>query len=109
MRVAEIKKAGHMPAFLILPVGWSGGGNCNYRAGIDTYAAIDAGIRIDSPLFSHFTDGICRAGIITCAAVDALIGNNVRQDITSFSNSFQIICSYFVFFQAIICAKKNPA
>jgi len=38
MRVAEIKKAGHMPAFLILPVGWSGGGNCNYRAGIDTYA-----------------------------------------------------------------------
>jgi len=50
-----------------------------YRAGIHACAAVDAGIRIDSPFLTHFTDGVNRAGIVACAAIDALVGNFVSQ------------------------------
>jgi len=52
-----------------------------YRACVYTCAAVDAGICVDSPLVALLADSIYRAGIITCTAVDALVGNFVSQKI----------------------------
>jgi hypothetical protein len=81
----KMKKAGHNAGLFIsyyVAIGdRSGSGNSVYRAGIHTCAAVNAGIGIDSPFLSHFTDGVHRARIITCAAIDAFIGNLVSQSI----------------------------
>jgi hypothetical protein len=53
------------------------GGNRAYRAGIDASAAVDAGIGINGPLLAGFADGVYRAGIVTCSAIDALVRNFV--------------------------------
>lgn len=55
--------------------------DCVYRTGIDTGAAVNTGIGVDSTLLTLLADSIHRAGIVTCAAVDALVGNFVCQDI----------------------------
>jgi hypothetical protein len=54
------------------------------RTGIHTRAAINAGVRVDCPFLAHFADGVGRAGFITCAAIDAFVGNYMSQGITSF-------------------------
>jgi hypothetical protein len=47
------------------------------RACIYASAAVDAGICVDLALLTGFADCVYRAGIITCAAIDALFGNLV--------------------------------
>lgn len=51
--------------------------NSVYRAGIHASTAVDAGVRVDGALAASFANGINRAGIITGAAVDALVINGV--------------------------------
>jgi hypothetical protein len=73
-----------LPAFFIVQSVWSGRGDSGNRAGIHTCAAIDASFGVNSPLLSYFAYGVGRAGIITCAAIDTFVGNYMSQDITSF-------------------------
>jgi hypothetical protein len=88
------KKGRQKPAFFIGLWGWSGRVDSGNRAGIHTCAAIDASFGVDSPLLSRFAYGVGRAGIITCAAIDAFVGYYVSQDITSFKKFFYPITDY---------------
>ena len=78
------EKGRQKPAFFIGQSGWSGSCDSGNRAGIHTCAAIDASFGVNNPLLSNFAYGVGRAGIITCAAIDAFVGNYVSQVITSF-------------------------
>jgi hypothetical protein len=78
------EKGRQKPAFFIGQSGWSGSCDSCNRAGIHTCAAIDASFGVNNPLLPYFAYGVGRAGIITCAAINAFVGNYVSQDITSF-------------------------
>ena len=52
-----------------------------YRACVNTCAAVNAGISVDYPLLTLLADRVDRTGIVTCAAVNALVGNLVSQEI----------------------------
>jgi hypothetical protein len=73
-----------MPAFFFGQLRRLCRGNGVNRAGIHTRAAINAGVRVNNPLLARFADGVCRAGFIACAAIDAFVGNYMSQGITSF-------------------------
>ena len=104
------KKGRQKPAFFIGLWRWSGRGDSGNRAGIHTCAAIDASFGVDNPLLSCFANGVGRAGIITCAAIDAFVSNYVRQNITSFNKFFiRLLIICIYFVKAIICFLKNPA
>jgi hypothetical protein len=79
-----------LPAFFIGQSGCSDRGDSGNRAGIHTCAAIDASFGVNSPLLTYFAYGVGRAGIIACAAIDAFVGNYVSQDITSFRIFYQV-------------------
>lgn len=55
--------------------------DCVYGASIRTGTAVNAGVGIDRPFASGFTDSADRTGIVTCATVDALVRNGVSQAI----------------------------
>jgi hypothetical protein len=55
--------------------------NCVDRTGINTCAAVDAGIGVNGTLAASFADSIYGTGIIACTAVDAFFGNRVSQGI----------------------------
>lgn len=75
----EKKKAGYKTG-LFLSSCEELGVNGIHRASIYASAAVDAGISIDSTFVTRFTDGVNRAGFVTCAAVNAFFGNCVGQD-----------------------------
>lgn len=55
-------------------------GNSTHRAGVNTCAAIDAGISVDVVLAVASIDGVHRAGVDASAAVGAIVGNYMSQD-----------------------------
>ena len=57
------------------------GVDCAHRAGVDASAAVDAGVCRDNPFVASLADSVDRAGIVTGAAVDALVGNGMCQSI----------------------------
>jgi len=69
-----------IPAFFFSSCAESGV-NGIHRAGIYASTAVDAGISINNTLVTRFTDGINRAGFVTCAAVNAFFGNCVGQGV----------------------------
>jgi hypothetical protein len=52
-------------------------------AGVNTCAAIDAGVSVDGTLAALLADGVHGAGVITCATVGAIVGNSMRHGSTS--------------------------
>jgi hypothetical protein len=55
--------------------------DCANRASVYARAAVDAGIRADSPFVAGLRNSVHRAGIVTCAAVDAFVRNSMSQSI----------------------------
>jgi hypothetical protein len=58
--------------------GLSGADGIN-RTCVYTCAAINAGVSIDYTLVTLLADGAYWTGVVTCTAVDALVGNLVSQ------------------------------
>jgi len=52
-----------------------------HGAGVYACPAVDAGICSDCPLVAGFADGVNRARIVACSAVDAFVGNCMCQSV----------------------------
>jgi len=48
-----------------------------HGTGIHASAAVDAGFGVDNTLAPLFADGVHRAGILTCRAIGAIVGNGM--------------------------------
>jgi hypothetical protein len=54
-----------------------------YGTGVHTSATVDTGISVNYTLFVLFADGVNRAGLITGAAIDAIVINRMGHNFTS--------------------------
>ncbi len=57
--------------------------NSIYGTGVHASATVDAGISVNYTLTVLLTDGVYRAGIITCSTVDAIVINGMCHGFTS--------------------------
>ena len=55
----------------------------SYGTSVHASATIDAVFGVNNAFFVLFTDGVNRAGIITCSAIDAIVINGMGHDFTS--------------------------